>query len=40
MTTHNLQLLEEYPGTVYRFGEHRMLPAADFTENNAKEVEN
>jgi cell division transport system ATP-binding protein len=40
MTTHNLQLLEEYPGTVYRFGEHRMLPATDFTENNAKEVEN
>ncbi|MBQ8362095.1 MAG: ATP-binding cassette domain-containing protein [Bacteroidaceae bacterium] len=35
MTTHNLQLLEEYPGIVYRCEEHRLLEGRNTeTENN------
>lgn len=35
MTTHNLQLLREYPGRVYRCSEHHINDVADeFTEKN------
>jgi cell division transport system ATP-binding protein len=43
MTTHNHQLLEEYPGTVYRFSDHRILrvtePEAEADDDEIKEVE-
>jgi cell division transport system ATP-binding protein len=43
MTTHNHQLLEEYPGTVYRFSDHRILrvtaPEAEASDDEIKEVE-
>ena len=29
MTTHNLQLLKEYPGSVYRCSEHRITDVTD-----------
>lgn len=29
MTTHNLQLLKEYPGKVYRFAEHHIIDVTD-----------
>ncbi|MEG0456222.1 MAG: phosphonate ABC transporter ATP-binding protein, partial [Bacteroides sp.] len=36
MTTHNLHLLKEYPGRVYRCAEHRItdVTAEFMTENN------
>jgi cell division transport system ATP-binding protein len=35
MTTHNLQLLREYPGRVYRCSEHHINDVTDeFTEKN------
>lgn len=37
MTTHNLQLLREFPGKVYRCTDHRM---ADVTEEYAMRIEN
>jgi cell division transport system ATP-binding protein len=40
MTTHNLQLLEQFPGTIYRFADHRMTLEDDPNgENEEKEVE-
>jgi cell division transport system ATP-binding protein len=34
MTTHNLQLLEQFPGTIYRFHDHQMTLEDDPAEDN------
>ncbi|MGL5938216.1 MAG: cell division ATP-binding protein FtsE [Phocaeicola sp.] len=36
MTTHNLQILQNYPGTVYRFEHHRAEEVTDFSLNSSE----
>ncbi len=38
MTTHNLQLLEQFPGTVYRFADHRIQRVEENVEPKEEEV--
>lgn len=40
MTTHNLQLLEEYPGIVYRCEEHRLMEGRHIESDNNKNSNN
>lgn len=40
MTTHNLQLLEEFPGKVYRCESHRVIKVSSETEEKPENTEN